>query len=108
MRKRTAALLAALLQANLAPIAGARLAEAVLPVASKLLGVKPDSALHPGEEAAKVKNSTAMALPCIQAVGTRRMGSCWDHLLAVKGTCHMGAELHLCFAAASVPGSLLC
>ena len=57
VRKRAVALLAALLQqqaASLAPAAAAELADAVLPVASKLLGVRPDSGLHLGEDGVKV------------------------------------------------------
>jgi hypothetical protein len=56
------ALLAALLLlqqqgGGLAPAAAAQLADAVLPVASKLLVVKPDSALHLGEEGVKVSTA---------------------------------------------------
>lgn len=56
MRKRAVSLLAALLApaAGLAPAAAAALADAALPVASRLLGVRPDSALRPGEEALQV------------------------------------------------------
>lgn len=58
MRKKTVALLAALLQpaAGLSHPAAAALAGAVLPLAAQLLGVRPDSALHLGEEALKVRS----------------------------------------------------
>lgn len=56
VRKKAVALLVALLHpsAGLAPAGAAALAVAALPVAAKLLGVKADSALHPGHEASKV------------------------------------------------------
>lgn len=64
VRKRAIALLAALLApaAGLAPSAAARLADAVLPVASRLLGVRPDSVLRPGEEALQVRRGEAFSI----------------------------------------------
>ncbi len=41
----------------LAPLAAARLADAVLPVAGKLLSVRPDSALHLGEGGCEVRHA---------------------------------------------------
>ena len=64
MQKRAVALLAALLQqqgGGLAPAATAQLADAVLPVASRLMGVKPDSALHLGEDGVKVSRAGGRA-----------------------------------------------
>lgn len=57
VRKRAVALLAGLTEQPrtcLSPAAAARLADAALPVASALLGLRPDSALHPGEEGVQV------------------------------------------------------
>lgn len=57
MRKKGVSLLAALLQpaAGLSRSAAAELADAVLPLAAQLLGVRPDSALHLGEDTLKVR-----------------------------------------------------
>lgn len=72
VRRRAAALLSALANQVQAPAGAApglsaggaaRLADAVLPVASQLLGLRPDSALHPGEEGMKV---------CGRAAGVER------------------------------------
>jgi hypothetical protein len=57
VRKKAVALLSALLEAGLAPLAAARLADAVLPVAGKLLSVRPDSALHLGEGGCEVRHA---------------------------------------------------
>lgn len=54
VRKRAAALLEALLRARLPQPAAAALAASTLPVAAGLLSVRPDSALRPTEDAAKV------------------------------------------------------
>ncbi|KAL4443283.1 hypothetical protein ABPG75_011020 [Micractinium tetrahymenae] len=47
---------------NLAPASAAKLAEAVLPVASRLLGLRPDSALHPGEEGLQAISEVVLRL----------------------------------------------
>ena len=76
VRKKAVALLAALLQpaAGLSRPAAAALAGAVLPLAAQLLGVRPDSALHLGEDTVKVGlefangsdvNIAAVAAGCI-------------------------------------------
>lgn len=54
VRKKALQLLGALLALELPPVWHQLLSSSVLPVATKLLGVKPDSELHSGEEAAQV------------------------------------------------------
>lgn len=65
VRKKAVAVLAALLQpaAGLSRPAAAALADAVLPLAAQLLGVRPDSALHLGEDTLKA---------------SLRLSSCWS------------------------------
>lgn len=71
VRKRAAALLAALLQqaAGLGQAGAAALAAAALPVASQLLGVRADSALHPGAEGVPVSDLAAVWLTWVLGTG---------------------------------------
>ncbi|PRW50755.1 NRT1 PTR FAMILY -like [Chlorella sorokiniana] len=64
VRKKAVALLAALLQpaAGLSHPAAAALAGAVLPLAAQLLGVRPDSALHLGEDILKVLSQAVLRM----------------------------------------------
>ena len=62
MRKRALLLLTALAGRELPPHLRSALADGIIPLASKLLRTRPDSPLHPGEEAAPALVATVVAL----------------------------------------------